>query len=104
MHQASHLLTSDDVEPTISDMARTTLDLDDPLLLELKRLQKKEGKTLGRLVSDLLAGVLATRQRHPQPNPFRWLSREMGEPRVSLLDKEGVMAILDIELRSTRRK
>ena len=27
---------------------RTTLDIDDPVLRELKRLQAKEGKSLGR--------------------------------------------------------
>ena len=34
---------------------RTTLDIDDPVLRELKELQTREGKSLGRLVSDLLA-------------------------------------------------
>jgi hypothetical protein len=32
---------------------RTTLDIDDPVLKEIKRLQRREGKSLGRLVSDL---------------------------------------------------
>ena len=31
---------------------RTTLDIDDPVLQELKKFQTKEGKSLGRLVSD----------------------------------------------------
>ena len=37
---------------------RTTLDIDDPVLRELKRRQAREGKSLGRLVSDLLARAL----------------------------------------------
>ncbi|KAB2867691.1 MAG: antitoxin, partial [Burkholderiaceae bacterium] len=37
---------------------RTTIDIDDPILKDLKRLQRREGKSLGRLVSDLLAQAL----------------------------------------------
>jgi len=37
---------------------RTTLDIDGPILSELKALQEQEGKSLGRLVSDLLARAL----------------------------------------------
>jgi hypothetical protein len=40
---------------------RTTIDLDGPILRDLKRLQKKENKTLGELVSELVAGGLAAR-------------------------------------------
>ena len=39
---------------------RTTLDIDGPILRELKKLQIKEGKSLGRLVSDLLARPATT--------------------------------------------
>jgi predicted nucleic acid-binding protein len=39
-------------------MPRTTVDIDAPVLRDLKRLQKQEGKSLGRLVSDLLAQAL----------------------------------------------
>ena len=38
---------------------RTTVDIDDPILAELKRLQKRDGRSLGRLVSDLLLQSLA---------------------------------------------
>ena len=34
---------------------RTALDIDDSVFRELKQLQTKEGKSLDRLVSDLLA-------------------------------------------------
>ena len=39
-------------------MPRTTIDIDAPILRDLKRRQKQEGKSLGRLVSDLLAQAL----------------------------------------------
>ena len=31
---------------------RTTIDIDDPILEDLKRLQRRDGKPLGRLVSN----------------------------------------------------
>jgi hypothetical protein len=70
---------------------RTTIDIDDPILKELKRLQRVEGKSLGRLVSDLLAGSLATlHRRPPSPPTFKWKSKAMGA-RVDLSDKDAVL-------------
>ena len=68
-------------------MARTTIDLDPTVLAELKRLQRREGKSLGRLVSELLA-----ERMHgdvPAPEPFVWRARPMGA-QVDLDDKEAV--------------
>ena len=74
---------------------RTTVDVDAPVLRELKRLQKVEGKSLGRLVSDLLAQALALRKARPSSRtPFQWISRPMGA-RVDLNDKEALHALLD---------
>ena len=73
---------------------RTTLDIDDPILKDLKRLQKRERKTLGRLVSDLLA--LALRQQdatQPKQSGFRWISRPMGS-RIDLSDREAILTAL----------
>ncbi|MBI1873265.1 MAG: antitoxin [Acidobacteria bacterium] len=75
---------------------RTTVDVDGPILSELKRLQKQERKSLGRLVSNLLAEALAARKeaaRTTRPS-FRWISRPMGA-RVDLADKDAVHAALD---------
>ena len=80
---------------------RTTIDVDGPVLRELKRLQKVERKSLGRLVSDLLAQALASRKaRQPAPPPFRWVARSMGA-RVDLADKDAVRALLDREPEDT---
>jgi hypothetical protein len=38
---------------------RTTLDIDDPILKQLKDFQARDGRSLGRLVSDLLAQALS---------------------------------------------
>ena len=74
---------------------RTTIDIDDPILKDLKRLQRREGKSLGRLVSDLLAQALATARRGEAPPPtFQWTSKPM-RARVDLADKNAIFDALD---------
>ncbi len=74
---------------------RTTLDIDDPILKDLKRLQRREGKALGRLVSDLLAQALATRRAaSPPPPPFQWITKPM-QARVDLADKHALLDAMD---------
>ena len=81
---------------------RTTIDIDDPVLKEIKRLQKTEGKSLGRLVSELLAGALQEwKARREKPKPSRWVSRGMGA-RIDLSDKETLYATM--ERRTPARK
>jgi hypothetical protein len=76
---------------------RTTVDLDAAVLRELKRLQKQEGKSLGRLVSDLVAQALAHRRRAvEEPEAFHWIGRPM-RARVDLADKDAVHSVLDRE-------
>jgi hypothetical protein len=76
-------------------MARTTLDIDTPLLEELKRMQKREKKSLGALVSRLLAEALANRSRRRAPRrEFDWVSRAMGA-RIDISDKDALYAALD---------
>ena len=74
---------------------RTTIDIDDPILKELKRLVKKEGTSLGRTVSDLLAQALQRRKTSGRPSEQpRWISRDMSA-RINLDDKEALYAALD---------
>jgi hypothetical protein len=75
-------------------MPRTTVDLDASVLRELKRLQAREGKSLGQLISERLAPVLARDQRPAEPPPLEWISRTMGA-RLDLEDKEALRAALD---------
>ncbi len=79
-------------------MMRTTLNIDTPLLDELKRLQKQQkGKavSLGRLVSELLTEALARRRTEVAEGPgFEWISKPMGAL-VDVDDKEAVYAELD---------
>jgi hypothetical protein len=76
-------------------MARTTIDIEASVLRELKRLQKREGKSLGQLISELVAAALAREEEATEEGrPFQWISRPMGA-RVDLEDKEAVRAALD---------
>ena len=69
-------------------MTRTTIDIDAAVLRELKKRQKREGKTLGRLVSELLSAALEKSVRE-QRAPFHWTARPLGIL-IDLEDKEAV--------------
>jgi hypothetical protein len=74
---------------------RTTVDIDGPVLEDLKRIQKKEGKSLGRTASDLLAEAISRYGlKKRRPVPFHWISRPL-HARVDLADKEAVRAAAD---------
>ncbi|RDI73241.1 hypothetical protein Gocc_3036 [Gaiella occulta] len=73
-------------------MARTTLDIDATVMRELRRRQAAEGKTIGALVSELLAVALAASQAPPPP--FAWTTKAMSAS-VDLDDKDAVHALLD---------
>ena len=80
---------------------RTTVDIDDPILKDLKRIQQKEGKSLGRLISDLLARALGERKSEKTSSkPARWISKAMGA-RVDLADREALYAAMEQELQPT---
>lgn len=76
---------------------RTTLDIDKPILDELKRLQKTEKKPLGQIASALLAEGMANRrgaglQSHEPV--LEWVTANMGAT-VDLGDKDAVYKVLD---------
>jgi len=74
---------------------RTTIDIDDPVLKDLKRLQQSEGKTLGRLVTDLLAEALAAKPKLARTSqPLEWVSRPLGA-RVDLADHDALLDAMD---------
>ena len=66
---------------------RTTLDLDDHVLRKLKQLQATEGKSLDRLVSDLLTRALAEDATCAAVSPPFWIAKPM-HARVNLSDKD----------------
>lgn len=75
-------------------MPRTTVQIDAPLLREIKTLQKKEGRSMGRIVSQLLAEALARRKKPAEAHEFNWISRPM-QALLDLSDKEALQAVLD---------
>jgi len=76
-------------------MSRTTIDIDPTILRQLKTRQRREGKTLGRLVSELLSSALAAGEDEPRPPaPLAWSSRPM-RALVDLDDPEAVRRVLD---------
>ena len=74
-------------------MTRTTIDIDAAVLRRLKARKRREGKTLGQLVSELLAGALRG-EDSPVSRELEWTSRRMGA-RVDLEDKEAVHRALE---------
>jgi hypothetical protein len=75
-------------------MPRTTLNIEAPILRELKKLQRAERRSLGRIVSQLLAEVLASRRAAPSAAQLQWVSRPM-HARVNLADTEALYDVLD---------
>lgn len=74
-------------------MPRTTIDIDAGVLRQLKKRQRREGKSLGQLVSELVAASLRG-EGEEAPPPFTWTARSM-RARLDLEDKEAVHRVLD---------
>jgi hypothetical protein len=72
---------------------RTTLDIEKPVLAELKKLQQKTHQSLGKLASSLLGEALKQRStldmKDGQEPTLNWNAREM-KARVDLQDKDAV--------------
>ena len=76
-------------------MPRTTIDLDPTILRQLKTRQRREGKTMGRLVSELLSTAMQADEEEPRPRALlAWSSRPM-RALVDLDDPEAVRRALD---------
>lgn len=73
---------------------RTTVDIEDPVLKQLRAMQKREGSTLGALVSRLLAQAIAHERGRPARAPVAWKARAL-RALVDLSDKDAVHALLD---------
>ena len=72
---------------------RTTVDIDEPILRDLKKLQKKERKPLGRLISDLLAVAMRNSQSS-RAGTSKWITKVM-RARVDLEDRDAVFAAME---------
>ncbi|NLD76010.1 MAG: antitoxin [Acidimicrobiales bacterium] len=75
-------------------MARTTLDLDEAVLRQLKARRARENKPLGVIASELLARALVD---EPQaPGELVWVSQPM-RAKVDLDDRDALWAVLDAD-------
>ena len=75
-------------------MARTTIDIDTPILEEIRAIQKREKRSMGKIVTQLLAEALAVRESSSKPPTFQWVTKSMNA-QVDLSDKDALYAILD---------
>jgi hypothetical protein len=76
---------------------RTTIDIDAPILADLRKLCRAYGKPMGRLVSDLLAAALRNEQkRRTAKHTFTWVEKPMGA-RLDIADRDAVYAAMDRE-------
>lgn len=74
---------------------RITLDIDDLILRDLRRLQKREGKSLDSLVSDLLSMALGQiKSRKALRRDFNWISQPMGA-RVDHADPDAIFSAIE---------
>jgi hypothetical protein len=79
-----------------SSIMRTTVDIGDPILREVKAIHEKEGRSMGAIVTELLADALARRRSARARPAFRWTSRPM-RALVDLSDKDAVYVALDAD-------
>ena len=75
-------------------MARTTIDIENPILKKVRNLQEKDGCSISKIVSQLLAEALAQRQNKAKASRFKWHSRRMGAL-IDLSDKDVLYKNLD---------
>jgi hypothetical protein len=74
---------------------RTTVDIEDAILKDLKKIQQQEGNSLGRLISNLLAQALGERKSAGgSAKPKRWIAKPMGA-RINLADREALYTAIE---------
>ena len=76
---------------------RTTLDIDKPILDELRRLGKRRKKSLSRIASELLATSLkreTEKRKGESGKTFRWNARSMGA-RIDIENKDELYRVLN---------
>ena len=75
---------------------RTTLDLDDRLLVAARRRAAEQGKTLTAFVEEALAGALAPRPRSARPYRLEWRThRGRLMPGVDVADRDSLFDAME---------
>ena len=73
---------------------RTTLDIEKPILADLRRLAKKRHRTMGKVASDLLAEAMKKEEQASEKPVFYWNSKKM-HARVDLADRDAIYDAMD---------
>jgi hypothetical protein len=77
---------------------RTTVQIDDDLLRDLKQQAQREGSSLAKLVNRVLRlGMRALREGSKPARPFREKTFRMGQPKVNLDKALALAAALEDE-------
>jgi plasmid stability protein len=74
-------------------MARTTLDLDQAVLRELRRRAAQEGKSISQVAAELLAKAIDSTADLRAPE-FHWIGADLGRPLIDLEDPEAIRRAL----------
>lgn len=89
--------------PYAKDVMRTTIDIDDALLAELKRRAAEQGTTIGRLIQDYVRLAIAKCDPEITPRePFEVITAGGGQPRTWSEIKQ-ILEEEDIERYKPRR-
>lgn len=75
-------------------MPRTTIDIDDRVLRELKKKAADEGRTLQAVVNDLLKRALHIRTHQPFSLQIQGRPAEL-QPGVDILDRDSLFDVLN---------
>ena len=76
---------------------RTTIRLEDDLLIEIKQIAARSDKTLTSVIEDALREMLARRQRTEERAPVKLTTASGGglQPGVDLDDSAALLALLE---------
>ena len=77
-------------------MARTTLNIDDDIIKEIRRRSAEEAETIQRIVNHLLRQALAVGPRNDYRLDLQGWEAEL-QPGVDLLDRDTYLDLLDKE-------
>lgn len=75
-------------------MPRTTLNIEEQILTEVKELRQQTNQPLGKLVTHLLALDLANRRQETPGPAFQWHAKSMTFL-VNIEDKDALHEVLD---------
>ena len=75
---------------------KTTLNLDDRLMRDLKSRAAQTGRTMTEMVEEAVRDLLAREAETPSLEGFRWVTvKGCGRPRVDIADRDALYDFLE---------